>query len=82
MEKKLTAMQQNIEKINAFIKYVEKSDSTSDMKDSLLTIFNSIKNNAISLLPIERAMIEDAYLDGNDDDKDAAKYFTQTYETE
>ena len=40
-----TALEQNIEKINSFIDYVEKSDSTSSMKNDFLTIFNSIKGS-------------------------------------
>lgn len=59
-----TALQQNIEKINSFIDYVEKSNSTTQMAKDFLIIFNNIKENAIGLLGTEKNQILEAHLDG------------------
>lgn len=80
MEKKLTAMQILRDKLQRDIKIYNELCINTEVERTLLEDVITIIET--EMLHIERGMIEDVYIDGNDEDKDAAKYYTETYKNE
>ena len=80
MEKKLTPMMQLREKLQHVLN--ENTNGGEFVEGYNSALKNIIADIKVNMLPIEREMIEDVYLDGLDDDKDAITYYAETFKTE